>query len=115
MIPINLAFFYRDSAADKMMAMYPSPAGADRIVVEPRILDTDSRRAPGFANDRTGCRDAFGESRERARGVLHRSHRRMFPLGWIDPHALAGAFRWNGGLERDSPVLRGIEVPQYRC
>jgi hypothetical protein len=28
MIPISLAFFYRDSAADKMMAMYPSPAGA---------------------------------------------------------------------------------------
>ena len=28
MIPINLAFFYRDSAAQKMMAMYPSPAGA---------------------------------------------------------------------------------------
>jgi hypothetical protein len=28
MIPINLAFFYRNSAADKMMAMYPSPAGA---------------------------------------------------------------------------------------
>jgi hypothetical protein len=28
MIPINLAFFYRDTAADKMMAMYPSPAGA---------------------------------------------------------------------------------------
>lgn len=28
MIPINLAFFYRDAAANKMMAMYPSPAGA---------------------------------------------------------------------------------------
>jgi hypothetical protein len=28
MIPISLAFFYRDSAADKVMAMYPSPAGA---------------------------------------------------------------------------------------
>ncbi len=28
MIPINLAFFYRDTAAAKMMAMYPSPAGA---------------------------------------------------------------------------------------
>jgi hypothetical protein len=27
MIPINLAFFYYDSAAAKMMAMYPSPAG----------------------------------------------------------------------------------------
>jgi len=28
MIPINLAFFYRDSAANRMLAMYPSPAGA---------------------------------------------------------------------------------------
>ncbi len=28
MIPINLAFFYHDAASDKMVAMYPSPAGA---------------------------------------------------------------------------------------
>lgn len=28
MVPINLAFFYRDTAADKVRAMYPSPAGA---------------------------------------------------------------------------------------
>ena len=28
MIPINLAFFYCDSAAERVMAMYPSPAGA---------------------------------------------------------------------------------------
>jgi hypothetical protein len=28
MIPINLAFFYRDSRADRILAMYPSPAGA---------------------------------------------------------------------------------------
>jgi hypothetical protein len=28
MIPINLAFFYRDGASGKMVAMYPSPAGA---------------------------------------------------------------------------------------
>ena len=28
MIPISLAFFYRDSAVDKVRAMYPSPAGA---------------------------------------------------------------------------------------
>lgn len=27
MIPINLAFFYRDSRADRVIAMYPSPAG----------------------------------------------------------------------------------------
>jgi hypothetical protein len=28
MIPINLAFFYRDTAAGRILAMYPSPAGA---------------------------------------------------------------------------------------
>jgi hypothetical protein len=28
MIPINLAFFHHDTIAGKMMAMYPSPAGA---------------------------------------------------------------------------------------
>lgn len=28
MIPINLAFFYRDSIASRVIAMYPSPAGA---------------------------------------------------------------------------------------
>jgi len=28
MLPINLAFFYRDSAANRVVAMYPSPAGA---------------------------------------------------------------------------------------
>lgn len=28
MIPINLAFFYREGATDKIVAMYPSPAGA---------------------------------------------------------------------------------------
>ena len=28
MIPINLAFFYRDGGANRMVAMYPSPAGA---------------------------------------------------------------------------------------
>jgi len=28
MLPINLAFFYRDGAGDGIIAMYPSPAGA---------------------------------------------------------------------------------------
>src|ERR1700727_1560643 len=28
MIPINLAFFYRDGPSERVVAMYPSPAGA---------------------------------------------------------------------------------------
>jgi hypothetical protein len=50
MIPINLAFFYRDSANARMVAMYPSPAGAtesllsleswDEIRAQNRALQT---------------------------------------------------------------------------
>ncbi len=31
MIPISLAFFYRDSASDKVRAMYPQPGRGDRV------------------------------------------------------------------------------------
>lgn len=50
MIPINLAFFYFDSASARMVAMYPSPAGAteslltleawDEIRAQNRALQT---------------------------------------------------------------------------
>jgi hypothetical protein len=34
LIPINLAFFYHDSAAGRMRAMYPSPAGATESLLD---------------------------------------------------------------------------------
>jgi Family of unknown function (DUF5947) len=49
-IPIGIAFFYRDSAAQRVVAMYPGAAGAmqssldlgawDRLVADNRVLDT---------------------------------------------------------------------------
>ena len=41
MIPINLAFFYRDSAADKVSGDVSQPRRCDRIVAQPRILVGD--------------------------------------------------------------------------
>ena len=55
MIPINLAFFYRDSAAGKMMAMYPSPAGAIKSLLSLESLGRDSRRSSGIADNRARC------------------------------------------------------------
>lgn len=50
MVPINLAFFYREGASGRMVAMYPSPAGAtesllgleawDEIRSQNRMLQT---------------------------------------------------------------------------
>jgi hypothetical protein len=39
MIPINLAFFYRDSASSRMIAMYPSPAGATESLLSLEFWD----------------------------------------------------------------------------
>lgn len=34
MIPINMAFFFRNSSEERMIAMYPSPAGATESLLE---------------------------------------------------------------------------------
>jgi hypothetical protein len=39
MIPINLAFFYRDSVSSKIIAMYPSPAGATESLLSLEAWD----------------------------------------------------------------------------
>jgi Family of unknown function (DUF5947) len=62
MIPINLAFFYRDSAAGRVRAMYPSPAGAiesllsleswEEIAVEHPLLQTMEQDVETFLVNR---------------------------------------------------------------
>ena len=48
MIPINLAFFYRDGAADKMVAMYPSPAGATESLLSLESWDDIATQSPAL-------------------------------------------------------------------
>ncbi len=64
MIPINLAFFYHDSAAGKVRAMYPSPAGAtesllsleswEEIRAHNRILQSMEPDVEAFLVSRVG-------------------------------------------------------------
>jgi hypothetical protein len=64
MIPINLAFFYRDSAAGRVRAMYPSPAGAiesllsleswQEIAAEHPLLQTMEPDVETFLVNRVG-------------------------------------------------------------
>ncbi len=64
MIPINLAFFYLDSAANRMVAMYPSPAGAtesllsleswQEIVSENKALQTMEPNVEALLVNRIG-------------------------------------------------------------
>lgn len=48
MIPINLAFFYRDSAAERVLAMYPSPAGAIESLLSLETWDEIAAEHPAL-------------------------------------------------------------------
>lgn len=53
-LPINLIFFYRDSAAGKMMAMYPSPAGVTESLLPSdnwKALETENPALAGMESD----------------------------------------------------------------
>jgi Family of unknown function (DUF5947) len=69
MIPINLAFFFRNSTANKMMAMYPSPAGAiesllnletwDEIAADHPALQTMEPNVETFLVNRIGTPEYY--------------------------------------------------------
>jgi hypothetical protein len=48
MIPINLAFFYRDAASGRMIAMYPSPAGATESLLSLESWEEISAQNPAL-------------------------------------------------------------------
>ena len=64
MIPISLAFFYRDTASGKVIAMYPSPAGAtesllsleswEEIVAQNPVLQRMEPDVEAFLANRIG-------------------------------------------------------------
>lgn len=46
MVPINMVFFFQNSVEDRMMAMYPSPAGATESLLDLEAWDGISDRNP---------------------------------------------------------------------
>jgi hypothetical protein len=48
-LPINLAFFYRDTPAGKMVSMYPSPAGATESLLPSRHWEELAANHPALA------------------------------------------------------------------
>jgi hypothetical protein len=48
-LPINLAFFYRDSSAGKVVALYPSPAGATESLLPSQNWEQLDAQNPALA------------------------------------------------------------------
>ncbi len=92
-LPINLAFFLHSTPAGRVVALYPSPAGATESLVAPEAWRGAGGGQPGPARLRAGRRGAAGQPGRRGARVLPRRHRRVLPAGRPDPHALARACR----------------------
>jgi hypothetical protein len=110
MVPIEMAFFFKSSPQEKVIALYPSPAGPTEsllsldtwadIVGRNPILGEMQADVTALLVNRVGTR-----SRGCPCGVLSRSHRRMLQAGRADPHALARAFRRHGSVARNWRVF----------
>ena len=77
MIPINMAFFFKSSPEGRVVAQYPSPAGATESQLS---LDRPCRRESGSRGNGIGCGSPAGEPvrswpRIFCRGVLSAAHR----------------------------------------
>lgn len=49
MVPINMAFFFRNSLEERMIAMYPSPAGATESLLELEAWNDIAARNPALS------------------------------------------------------------------
>jgi hypothetical protein len=110
LIPINMAFFFRSSIEGRMIALYPSPAGAVESSAAARSMERDCRKTTRrcIGCGRTSKRIA-GKSRgpcawHDARRVLYRAHRRVLQTRGPHPRQLEGVSR----AERKS----GLEIAQ---
>jgi hypothetical protein len=102
-VPINLAFFYRCAAAgDKVIAMYPSPAGATESALPPDAWDEMAARSPALCNI---------QSEVEALIINHVGRRRDCFLVSIDEcYRLVGLIRANWrGLSGGGEVWKAID------
>ena len=62
LIPINMAFFFASSASGRVIAMYPSPAGATESLLPLETWDEIVAENPALQSMEAGRGGAAGES-----------------------------------------------------
>ncbi len=119
MIPINMAFFFKSSPDGRVVAQYPSPAGAtesqlsldtwtDLVAENPVLAEMESDVLKGAVESRTRLEPQRGIFRAR---VLCAADRRMLQAGVADPRALAGALGRSQSVGAVGIVFWGLESP----
>ena len=105
-IPINLAFFLRSTPANRVLAMYPSPAGPMES-----LLTLESWSDLVADNPQLGRLEpsALGKPNGRSPRVLCSADRRLLQACRPDPRPLARPFRRRRGMGNNRSVLQRLE------
>ena len=109
-MPINMAFFFYNTAAGKIGAFYPSPAGAtesllsldawDAIVEANPVLRTMQPDVEALLANRLGPHARLCRGR-----ILFGPDRRLFRAGGIDSHPMARPIWRQRSLSASQPIL----------
>ena len=105
-LPINLAFFLHSTPAGRVVALYPSPAGATESLVDAEAWRSLAEENPVLRDLEPDVEGLLVNRVGAIARVLSRRHRRVLPPCRPDPHALARPLGRCEGLGRDRPVLR---------
>ena len=91
-LPINLVFFVHSTPAQRVLALYPSPAGAVESLLTLEAWQTLVDRQSRAGRARAGRGGPSGQPDEGCARVLPHADRRVFQAGRLDPGPLARAF-----------------------
>ena len=113
-IPVDMAFFFRNSAAGRVMAFYPSPMGPTESLLELSTWDELERANPVLLELEPDVEALLVEPRTRRAAAVARADRRLLRARGRDPHALARLHRRPRGVAGDRPLLRRRAGPSRR-
>ena len=110
LIPISLAFFFHSSSAGRVLAYYPSPAGATESLLDLEYWDAIAERNPVLKRMEPDVEALLVNRVSQIRRVLHRAHRSLLSPRRRDSQELARTLRRVGGVEADRRILRRPEA-----
>ena len=110
MMPINMAFFFKSTPQNRVIALYPSPAGATESLLSFDTWDEIELENPVLLEMEADVEALLVNRIGHARGFTNpeyylSAHRRMLQTGRPDPEPMARSLRRNGGLARDRSIL----------
>ena len=110
-VPVDMAFFFYNTPAAKVVAYYPSPMGPTESLLELEAweeLETQQSGAKGHGAGRGGATGQPGTGCER---TIPGADGRVLQAGRCDPDSLEGLQRRARSLGRHNPILRRPQAP----